>query len=77
MATKNFSKKDEIDALKALCKMDGYFADTFGADIDKMIENNQWRGRYRLSGYRDRIIVIFTGKSVFRRKLMLIKIDAG
>ena len=32
-------KADEIKALKALVEMDGYFAEYFKKDLDKMIEN--------------------------------------
>jgi hypothetical protein len=33
------TKEEEISALRALVSMDGYFAETFGGDVEKMIEN--------------------------------------
>jgi hypothetical protein len=39
MKEKVFSKQVEIKDIKALVEMDGYFADAFGEDLEKMIEN--------------------------------------
>ena len=35
----SITKEQEISALKALVKMDGYFAEYFGSDLDQMVQN--------------------------------------
>ena len=39
MNTKVYSKEAEIKAIQKLIEMGGYFADSFGSDLEKMSEN--------------------------------------